>query len=150
MKRTLRTLSLWTLAVVFGCSRPTTTIATPPVATTSPTSTASAPVTTSPVEAMAPSNALPQRLSSAEYWKLLTDISEPGGYFRIEDNFTSNEMEVGQLFTMLRAANVGGDVYMGVGPEQNFTYIASIRPKMAFIVDIRRQAVMQHLMYKAM
>ena len=38
----------------------------------------------------------------------------------------------------------------GVGPEQNFSYIASIKPAMAFIVDIRRQAVMQHLMYKAM
>ena len=45
---------------------------------------------------------------------------------------------------------IGGDVYMGVGPEQNFTYIAAIRPKMAFIVDIRRQAIMQHLMFKAM
>src|SRR5262249_36858140 len=43
-----------------------------------------------------------------------------------------------------------GGVYMGVGPEQNFSYIASIKPAMAFIVDIRRQAVMQHLMYKAM
>ena len=93
---------------------------------------------------------LPERLSDADYWKLLSDISEPGGYFRIEDNYTSNEMEVGQLFTMLRDARVAGGVYMGVGPEQNFTYIAAIRPKMAFIVDIRRQAVMQHLMFKAM
>jgi len=41
-------------------------------------------------------------------------------------------------------------VYMGVGPEQNLTYIAAVRPRMAFIVDIRRQAVMQHMMYKAM
>jgi hypothetical protein len=89
-------------------------------------------------------------LSDADYWKLMSDISEPGGYFRIEDNYTSNEMEVGLLYTMLRTSGVSGDVYMGVGPEQNFTYIASVRPKMAFIVDIRRQAVMQHLMYKAM
>jgi hypothetical protein len=36
-----------------------------------------------------------------------------------------------------------------VGPEQNFTYIAKIRPRIAFIVDIRRQAMIQHLMYKA-
>jgi hypothetical protein len=50
---------------------------------------------------------------------------------------------------MLREGNVAGDVYMGVGPEQNFTYIAAIRPRMAFIVDIRRQAVVQHLMFKA-
>ena len=40
-------------------------------------------------------------------------------------------------------------MYLGVGPEQNLTYIAAIRPAMAFIVDIRRQAVMQHLMFKA-
>ena len=93
--------------------------------------------------------ALPERLSDAEFWKIVTDFSEPGGYFRITDNFTSNEREIGVLFTMLRAANVKGGVYMGVGPEQNLTYIAAIRPAMAFIVDIRRQAVMQHLMFKA-
>ena len=98
---------------------------------------------------VAPSDALPSQLSDAEFWKLQADISEPGGYFQIRDNFTSNEMEVGALFTMLRESSVAGDVYMGVGPEQNFTYIASIRPRMAFIVDIRRQAVVQHLMFKA-
>jgi hypothetical protein len=107
---------------------------------------AAAPRASAPV---APSDQLPARLSDAEFWKLQADISEPGGYFQIRDNFTSNEMEVGALFTMLREGNVAGDVYMGVGPEQNFTYIASIRPRMAFIVDIRRQAVVQHLMFKA-
>jgi hypothetical protein len=54
------------------------------------------------------------------------------------------------LFTALKERNQPASVYMGVGPEQNFSYIASLRPKMAFIVDIRRQAVMQHLMFKAM
>ena len=83
----------------------------------------------------------PDKLSDADFWKIVTDFSEPGGYFRITDNFTSNEREVGAVFTMLRAANVQGGVYMGVGPEQNLTYIAAIRPAMAFIVDIRRQAV---------
>jgi hypothetical protein len=59
-------------------------------------------------------------------------------------------MEVGELSTMLRTAGIKGGVYMGVGPEQNFSYIAAIRPVMAFIVDIRRQAMIQHLMFKAM
>jgi hypothetical protein len=40
-------------------------------------------------------------------------------------------------------------VYIGVGPEQNFTYIANIRPSMAFVIDIRRENVLEHLMYKA-
>jgi len=93
--------------------------------------------------------ALPDRLSDADFWALESDISEPGGYFRITDNFTSNEREVGQIFTMLREAGIQGGVYMGVGPEQNLSYIAAIRPVMAFVVDIRRQAVMQHLMFKA-
>jgi hypothetical protein len=35
-----------------------------------------------------------------------------------------------------------------VGPEQNFTYMAALRPHIAFIIDIRRQAVMQHLMIR--
>jgi hypothetical protein len=98
----------------------------------------------------APAHALPDRLSDKDFWMLESEISEPGGYFRIEDNYTSNEMEIGQLYGLLRESGVEGGVYMGVGPEQNFTYIAAIRPKMAFIVDIRRQAVMQHLMFKAM
>jgi hypothetical protein len=38
---------------------------------------------------------------------------------------------------------------MGVGPEQNFTYIGALRPRIAFIVDIRRQNLLQHLWYKA-
>jgi hypothetical protein len=93
--------------------------------------------------------ALPARLSDADFWKLVTDISEPGGYFRIVDNFTSNEREIGVIQTALRTQGPQGGVYMGVGPEQNFSYIAAVRPAMAFIVDIRRQAVMQHLMAKA-
>jgi hypothetical protein len=34
---------------------------------------------------------LPARLSDTEFWKLVSDVSEPGGYFRITDNYTSNE-----------------------------------------------------------
>lgn len=93
---------------------------------------------------------VPERLSDVEYWALISDISEPGGYFRITDNFTSNEMEVGAVSTMLRSTKVNGGAYIGVGPEQNFSYIAAIRPTVAFVIDIRRQAVMQHLMFKAL
>jgi hypothetical protein len=92
---------------------------------------------------------LPDKLSDADFWKLSSESSEPDAYFRITDNYTSNEREIGQVFTMLREAGVKGGVYLGVGPEQNLTYIAAIKPSMAFILDIRRQAAMQHLMFKA-
>lgn len=121
------------LLVAVGCAGPVRQAAVPEPAAAAP----------------APTDRLPDRLSSAEFWRLVTDISEPGGYFRIEDNYTSNEMEVGWIAGMLRAENRTGDVYLGVGPEQNFSYIAATRPRMAFVIDIRRQAVMQHLMFKA-
>jgi hypothetical protein len=99
---------------------------------------------------VSPAVRLPERLSDSAFWKLVTDISEPGGFFRIPDNFTSNERDIGVVTSSVRTTVTPGGVYMGVGPEQNLTYIAASRPKMAFIVDIRRQAVMHHLMYKAL
>ena len=69
----------------------------------------------------------------------MSEMSEHGGAFH-SDNFTSNEMEVGQLFTMIKQQKVSGGVYLGVGPEQNLSYIAAIRPKMAFLFDIRRRS----------
>ncbi len=92
---------------------------------------------------------LPARIADAEYWKTINDLAEPGGYFRIPDNFTSNEIEVGWLFSRLQETKVNGGVYLGVGPEQNLSYIASIRPKMAVLFDIRRQAMVQHQLFKA-
>lgn len=146
--RELRSVSLVaTFVALVACGRTVVTTANPPVpadVTTTTVQVARQQITATPAK-----SALPTRLNDADYWKLEQDISEPGGYFRIEDNYTSNEGEVGQLYTMLRETGVKDGVFMGVGPEQNFTYIAAIRPQMAFIVDIRRQAVMQHLMYKA-
>ncbi len=96
----------------------------------------------------AQTTALPTALSDAEFWRMFSTFSEAGGTFTTE-NFTSNEVAVGQVATMLRAGGHTGGAYIGVGPEQNFTYIAAIEPRIAFIVDIRRQAAIQHLMFKA-
>lgn len=92
---------------------------------------------------------IPSQLSDKDFWRIATDVSEPGGYFR-SDNFLSNEM--GFLYPipdLKRTTNPGG-VYLGVGPEQNFTYIAALQPKMAVLFDIRRQMMIHHLMYKAL
>jgi hypothetical protein len=94
-------------------------------------------------------NSLPIRLGDREFWKLLTDISEPNGNFR-SDNLVSNEIRYQDVIPQLvRTAKPGG-VYLGVGPEQNFTYLAALRPRMAFILDLRRGNVDLHLMYKAL
>src|SRR5262245_31447695 len=90
----------------------------------------------------------PEALPAAEFARLIREISEEGGFFP-SDNFTSNETSYLTVVDKLRQLGASGGAYIGVGPEQNFTYIAKIRPRIAFIVDIRRQAIIQHLMYKA-
>jgi hypothetical protein len=91
---------------------------------------------------------LPKQLSDEAFWNLVTEFSESGGYFR-SDNFVSNETTFQFVLKDLKKTKPGG-VYLGVGPDQNFTYIVALQPKMAIIFDIRRQNVMQHLMYKAL
>ncbi|RPJ82555.1 MAG: hypothetical protein EHM13_08745 [Acidobacteria bacterium] len=76
-------------------------------------------------------------------------ISEPGGYFNT-NNLISNEKSYLQVVPALREAGLSGGVYLGVGPDQNFTYIAQTRPSLAFIIDIRRDNMLLHLLFKAL
>jgi hypothetical protein len=50
----------------------------------------------------------------------------------------------------MRTLRPRGGVYIGVGPEQNLSYIAEVRPAMAFIVDVRQENRSLHLLYKAL
>ncbi len=92
---------------------------------------------------------LPVRLSDEAFWKLITDFSEPGGRFA-SDNFVSNELATQHVLSDLILSRKASGAYLGVGPEQNFTYIVALKPKIAFIFDIRRQNMIEHLMYKAL
>jgi hypothetical protein len=99
--------------------------------------------------ASAQSPSLPTRLSDSAFWGLFSSMSEEGGSFASE-NFVSNERTFQHPITYLQGIVRPGDVYLGVGPEQNFTYIANLKPGFAFIFDIRRQNALAHLMYKAL
>ena len=109
-----------------------------------------------PAQAPAAARAQAQKLSAsaktpitpAEFSRMVGLFSEEEGSF-FSDNFVSNETGYLHVVGKLKQLGVTGGAYIGVGPEQNFTYIAKIRPQIAFIVDIRREAIIQHLMYKA-
>jgi len=97
--------------------------------------------------APARAQSLPTRLSDDEFWRLIGDLSEAGGYFR-SDNFVSNETTFQYVIPELQKSHPAGGVYLGVGPDQNFTYIVALKPRIAIIADIRRQNMIEHLMYK--
>jgi hypothetical protein len=119
---TLRACSLTVIAIIFASSIGALALAAPPI---------------------------PKQLTDEEFWRLSSSMSEPDGEFR-SDNLLSNETNFQYVIPTLLEVAKPGRVYMGVGPEQNFTYIAALKPSMAFIVDIRHGNLDLHLMYKAL
>jgi hypothetical protein len=101
-----------------------------------------------PAASQPQASSLPSQLTDAEFWRIFTEFSEPGGNYPYE-NFITNEETIQDIMSVLTSVTKPGGVYLGVGPEQNFTYISGLKPKMAFIFDIRRQNAIEHLMYKA-
>jgi hypothetical protein len=96
-------------------------------------------------DALGPGEPIPDSAFAA----LSARISEPGGYFDT-DNLISNESGYLKVLGALDHLQVRGGAYVGVGPDQNFSYIAAVRPDVAFIVDIRRDNLLQQLLLKAL
>src|SRR3989449_3532515 len=95
------------------------------------------------------SAAAPAQLTDQQFWNLSKESSEEDGVFR-SDNLLSNESSFQYIIPNLLKTAKQGRVYLGVGPEQNFTYIAALKPAMAIIIDIRHGNLDVHLMYKAL
>jgi len=97
--------------------------------------------------AVAPARA--QRAADSSFAALVARLSENAGYFD-SDNIISNEESYLQITTQLAKVGTRGGVYVGVGPDQNFSYVALIRPSIAFMLDIRRDNLLEHLFYKSL
>jgi hypothetical protein len=95
--------------------------------------------------------AAPAALSAADtsFAAIVTRLSESGGYFDT-DNLISNEASYLHVIGGLRQLGLSGGAYLGVGPDQNFSYIAQLRPSIAILVDIRRDNLLEHLLFKAL
>lgn len=88
-------------------------------------------------------------MSDEALGKLIESLSEPTGDFP-SDNFVSNETSYLHVAEALADERLRGKAYVGVGPEQNLTYVALMRPSMAYLVDIRRQNMLQHMVFRAL
>ena len=86
-------------------------------------------------------------LTDLQFGQWIEECSEPGQSF-ISDNWVSNETAYADHLDFLAKTIPKGSVYVGVGPEQNFSYMAALQPCYAFIVDIRRGNLLQHLYFK--
>lgn len=85
----------------------------------------------------------------ASFASRIEQLSEPEGAFDT-DNLISNEQAYLDVVPALKAAGTSPGAYIGVGPDQNFSYIAAVRPVIAFIIDLRRDNLLLHLLFKAL
>jgi hypothetical protein len=99
--------------------------------------------------ATAAAQEIPARLADSTYWRMVAEMSEPSGNFP-SDNLLSNETSLQYVIPELVRSTTPGGVYVGVAPEQNFTYLAALKPKIAFIVDIRHDNSLLLLVYKSL
>lgn len=88
-------------------------------------------------------------LTDARFAELVAELSEPGGFFDT-DNLISNERSYLHALSALDRVGVRGGGYIGVGPDQSFSYIAHTRAELAFLLDVRRDNLLQHLLFKVL
>ena len=65
------------------------------------------------LRAQSVADTLPAELSDKEFWGLVTDFSEPDGFFR-SDNLVSNERTYQEPIPELKKHAVANGVYLGV------------------------------------
>src|SRR4030095_16698669 len=75
------------------------------------------------------STTLPSEISDKDFWRMIVDLSEPGGTYPYQ-NYVSNEFQFQDVVPALKATTKPGGVYIGVGPEQNFTYAAVLQSRL--------------------
>src|SRR5262245_26459831 len=88
-------------------------------------------------------------LAAGSFADEIASLSEPEGAFDT-DNLISNERSYLEVIPALVTGGISGGAYVGVGPDQNFSYIARVRPSVAYIIDIRRDNLLLHLLFKAL
>ena len=115
-----------------------------------PAAPASALPTAPATEAVLPDAAPPAPttlMADAEVGPLIERLSEKGGNFPSE-NYVTNEASLLHVAAALRQPKLRDRAYVGVGPEQNYTYLALLEPRVAYIVDIRRGNLLEHVMFR--
>jgi len=86
-------------------------------------------------------------MADADMGLLIERLSEKPGNFPSE-NYVTNEASLLHVAPALRSAKLKDRAYVGVGPEQNYTYLALLEPRVAYVVDIRRGNLLEHLMFR--
>lgn len=148
-------ISLFILTTTFACDPTAQSTKNPPATTglsptnedkTSASATVVSPTPPASVSATKPANQT-AFITDSELGALVKELSEKPGDFP-SDNFVSNETSLLDVASELMNENLKKRAYVGVGPEQNFSYMALMQPQVAYIIDIRRGNLLELLLLR--
>jgi len=92
---------------------------------------------------------LPTQLTDAAFWKMITEFSEPDGYFQLE-----NSCRMKTPISWSSRSERGHPARRRLHRSRPGTEFHLYRPRsartMSFIIDIRRQNLLEHLLYKSL
>mgnify|MGYP000898507781 CR=1 FL=1 len=113
----------------------------------SPSSAPDPPSPTSDAASAVDAEAAGKLVPDAAVGPLVARLSERPGDFPSE-NYVTNETSLLHVAQALREPRLRGRAYVGVGPEQSYTYLALLEPRVAYLVDIRRGNLLEHLVFR--
>lgn len=134
------------LALVTGC-RPTHDEAPAAIRATAPAKAPAPAPPEAPDASVAAAPTSTKLLEDEEVGPLLARLSEDPGNFPSE-NYVTNETSLLHVGKTLQEPALHGRAYVGVGPEQNYTYLAMLEPRVAYVVDIRRGNMLEHMFFR--
>lgn len=130
-----------------GCGRTAPASLASPAPSSSVAAPAPSPDSANAPSAGAGSASSTKLLTDEELGPLLTKLSENAGSFPSE-NYVTNETSLLHVAKLLKDPKLRGRAYVGVGPEQSYTYLALLEPKVAYVVDIRRGNFLEHMIFR--
>lgn len=92
----------------------------------------------------------PDLLEREAFVELIRRLSDPPSGPASADNLMTNEDSIASVMDQAGREVPRDTVYLGVGPDQNFSLIAATRPDSAFILDFRKKNQLLHFLHRAL
>jgi hypothetical protein len=91
-----------------------------------------------------------QNETKSPFWNILKRLDDPPTGPSSADNLMTNEDSVASVVDEISKVVPKGQVYLGVGPDQNYSLMAHLEPSYGFILDYRKKNQLLHLLQKAL
>ncbi len=95
-------------------------------------------------------NGQSQAQTDNNFSNIIKQLDDPPTGPSSADNLMTNEDSIASIVDQISKEVPKGQVYLGVGPDQNYSLMAQVEPSYGFILDYRKKNQLLHLFQKAL